>query len=305
MAFASLALLTVLAPPLLTPQGEIPQVRRPGVLQRPPTAVLQPNTRNIKISLFSMSYRKTDEGGKDEPYLVNVGFRFGIAHDLRGFYIFVPSIKAELVGTPGQNNLGHPEDQWATAGKRYPFTGHDFTASVPMEGSIDVVGMATMLMEEDGFNAAQVRRLREDFRWRIQSSIEEYARKTSTGRIYFDDFVRPLLGAVSSVTSGPLYPSLAPMGGGDPDEMGGTNAVFVFNFGLTPTERIPRQGVRLLSGRGAVASSLDYKELTLGPGNQAVNFAFVYPTYEVSTMVPRHARYTGEARIAGYATRDR
>src|SRR5687768_15893934 len=158
----------LLAAPQIPERGEVRGQTtrpRPGIkldpnlqLQSPPKPV------ELKFRTFTMTYKKAeDEDGKDEPYLFTAGFRLTIAHDLRGFFMYANSEQVFPITPLGHHNIVSASNGWARSGKRYPIAGQEFTSTVPGEGGLQVVGYMTMFMEQDGWNAEQIRRFADDF----------------------------------------------------------------------------------------------------------------------------------------------
>lgn len=290
--------------------GQLPEVKGqirtpPGNLKLDPNVQLTPKPPyEIKFSLFSMSYQKAEDGdGKDEPYLFSAGFRFNIAHDLRGFFIGASGIEVFPITPLGHHNLGYPGNGWARSGRRYQLTGQTWSTTVPQEGGLQVVGYLTMLQEQDGWNADQIRRFADDFPRRFKKHLEGLQFETvKKPQSYIDGTVRQIGDWLYDFQAAKWITFMRPFGSGDSDDAGGTNFALAINFGPNPPEKARFKGVQFTTSAGYRAANMGFQELRRSGGNNALNFSFAYPQGLINTAPP-DARWKGQCLLAGFALR--
>lgn len=262
----------------------------------------QPKDQSVKFSLFTISYQKAeDENGRDEPYLFTAGFKLQILHDIRGFYVADQSPQVFPVGTLDHNNLGFADDHWARSGSRYSIKFQDFGAFFPAKANLYVSGIVTMLFEEDGFNAAQMKRLRDDFPLRLKKSLDEYQKESvRRPQAYIDETLGRLGRWLYDLQAAGYITFFSSGGSGDPDDVGGTQTAFAINFGPTPPKNSSRTGLQLVTGNWQTNGLPTFTDLRLGGGNNAKNFTFAYPAGNINAAPPK-SRWLGQALVGGYA----
>ena len=268
-------------------------------LEAPPKPV------ELKFRTFTMTYKKAeDEDGKDEPYLFTAGFRLHIAHDLRGFFLAGNSEQVFPITPLGHHNIVSTSNGWARSGKRYAIAGQEFTSTVPGEGGLQVVGYMTMFMEQDGWNAEQIRRFAADFPNRFKNHLAALQKETvRQPQRYIDDTIRQIGRWVYDFQAARWITFMSTYGSGDSDDTGGTQVALVVNFGPSPIPKVTRRGVQLVTGGWYPADRQTYTELRPRAGVQYTNVRFDYPAGNVNFAPPK-ARWQGQAILGAIVTRN-
>ena len=299
----------LLAAPQIPDRGGIrgqTTVPRSG-LKLEPKVQLQgaPKPVELKFRTFTLSYKKAeDEDGKDEPYLFTAGFRLQIAHDLRGFFMSAQSGQVFPIAPLGHHNIVSASNGWARSGRRYRIAGQEFTSSVPGEGGLQVVGYMTMFMEQDGWNAEQIRRFAADFPNRFKNSLAELQKETvRRPQLYIDETIRQIGRWVYDFQAARWITFMSTYGSGDSDDTGGTQVALVVNFGQNPIPKVTRRGIQLVTGGWYPADQPVFTILRPRSGVQYTNVQFTYPAGNVNSAPPK-ARWQGQAILGAIVTRN-
>jgi len=254
--------------------------------------------KTITIKMLGIRILDEDDPvSNDEPYLINLGFRarIQIAADL-STSIVPNTLSVQNVGSDVHNNLGRSGDNWADEVNTYGFNTQTFTTTVPSNQAGWVVGVVSVLFEEDGFSNSTANSLRNRIRTEVTSAITALDfTAVDTNRItraIAAKIMRDINRAGSRLDFGGIFRGIA--SAVDPDDFGGVNLVM--------TMTLPGDSVVMFAG-APPADTTVLPPLTGVPAGAAnpTTFRLNFPIGALGA-VPSNARYKGKCFVAGSVT---
>jgi hypothetical protein len=252
---------------------------------------------SILIRMDEIRILKVDDPmSSDEPYLVNVGFRAQVAIGEESVPGIVPgTLSIADVGRAVHNNLGRNGDNWARRGNTYEFDSQLFGVVVPGGEPGWIVGVVSVLFEEDAYPNSTA----DDLRKRLREAVSEaiiglsFDSVDTRGitRAVASQIVRDIQKGASRVNVGGIIRSLA--SAVDPDDFGGVNMVLAMT--------LPQNGLMMFAGSppenlGALPT------LTAVPSGGQTKFSLDFPQ-QIPGGVSWNARYRGKCKVSGAVIR--
>lgn len=252
---------------------------------------------SVLIRMTEIKIHKEDDPlSNDEPYLLNIGFKGQIAVGADS----VPSLVADTLrvvalGKTAHHNLGRAKDNWANRGGTYPFDTQMYGAVIPSGQSGWIVGIVSVLMEEDAYSDGTAMDLRNKVRDAVSEALTklEFDSVDAGGisQTVCSRVVRDLQRATSKMNIAGILKGLA--SAVDPDDFGGVNVVIAMTM--------PQNGLMMFAG--APPDNLgELPTLTLVPAGGQTPFSLEFPM-KIPGGVLWNGRYRGKCKVSGAVIR--
>lgn len=252
---------------------------------------------SVLIRMTEIRITKEDDPlSNDEPYLINIGFKARVSVGDDAVPSLVPdTLSVVPIGKAAHHNLGRGRDNWANRGGTYPFDTQLFGVVIPNNEPGWIVGVVSLLMEEDAYSDSAAM----DLRKKVQAAVVE-----AIGSLKFDSvdsggithavasrIVRDVQKAGSRLNIAGLIRGIA--SAVDPDDFGGVNMVLAITM--------PMNGLMMFAGAppeniGAVPT------LTNVPAGGQAPFTLEFPG-QVPGGILWNARYRGRCKVNGVVIR--
>ena len=260
------------------------------------SALAQADT-SILIRMNEIQIQKEDDPlSNDEPYLINIGFKALVAVGEDAVPRLIPdSLSVVAIGKNAHHNLGRGGDNWANKGGTYKFDTQMYGAAVPAGQPGWIVGVVSVLMEEDAYSDKAASELRDKVRAAVSDAISslKFDSVDAGGltKAVCSKMVRDLQRATSKLNIAGILRGLA--AAMDPDDFGGVNMVIAMTM--------PMYGLMMFAG--APPENLGtLPTLTTVPAGGRVTFTVEFPK-QIPGGILWNAKYRGKCKIAGEVLR--
>ncbi len=266
-------------------------------IQKPPEP-----THAVRFLLSSLNYLKEDgddDGEGDEPYVLvfRCGFKILRSTTPGTFGAMSKPISTGIgiLGAEDGKFLGHKENQWAQAGRRYPITTLSYQTQVPIREA-HVIGLTALLIDRDGFDGVQRAEIFRAVRSQIEAAIQTIRERPKPFDPTQPLFSGDLLLALNRLSLSPAQMKrIKAMGKGDPDEIGGFQSVVLVSGFADPASSKPNDLMAFIPKVNALGGT---RTVRVNVTPQGESFALDFPSRGID-FLDGEFKFTGKCQLLG------